>query len=380
MKKLLLIAIVGLPLFSMGQNLAPNPGFEIAGFGAVPFANYASTISLCRDETTANVIVGSASARFHSSSSFVYLTSEDITLTAGKTYRVSFRGRIQATEGPEGGSASTSTVTTTEGGVTTVTLPRLLLTFQYWDGTKYVALTVLGNTVTGGRATVTTSTNTTVYADYLIPVGSGRTRTRLVFDKSGDIAYADEVVVQDVTTLPITLSSFVGQAKNYGVGLNWTTTSEVNNQYFEVLRAGEDKNFTSIGKVNGAVNSSEIKTYSFSDFNPLAGNNYYQLKQVDLDGKSESFGPVVVKFGLSEDSFSVLSASEISVTISISSSEEKQAELSYIGLDGRTLYKQNISLASGLNTFSIPVDKSTGNIGIITLRANGEQKSLKIAR
>ena len=120
--------------------------------------------------------------------------------------------------------------------------------------------------------------------------------------------------------------------------------------------------------------------YSFSDFNPLTGNNYYQLKQVDLDGKSESFGPVAVKFGLSEDSFTVLSTSETSVTINISSAEAKQAELSYIGLDGRTLYKQDVSLVGGLNTFNLPVDKSTGNIGIITLRSNGEQKSLKIAR
>jgi hypothetical protein len=365
MKKLLLIAIIGLPLFSMGQNLAPNPDFETAGTGGTTtFANY-STTNAERDGLPANVIAGSASARFTNPTNASYLTSEDITVEEGKTYRVSFRGRIQAAAGPEGSAAAT-------GGT------RLLLTFQYWTGVPNANSYTPFNTT--GRPTVTTSTNTTVSADYLIPVGSGRTRTRLVFDKNSGIAYADEVVVQDVTTLPITLSSFIGQSKEFGVGLNWTTTSEVNNQYFEVLRAGEDRNFTSIGKVNGVVNSSETKTYSFSDFNPLAGNNYYQLKQVDLDGKSESFGPVVVKFGLSEDSFNVLSTSETSVTISISSSEAKQAELTYIGLDGRTLYKQNISLASGLNTFNLPVDKSTGNIGIIAFRANGEQKSLKIAR
>jgi hypothetical protein len=184
----------------------------------------------------------------------------------------------------------------------------------------------------------------------------------------------------DPTTLPISLTSFTGEVKDSGVKLNWVTSSEINNQYFEVLRAGDDRNFNVIGKLNGAVNSSESKTYSFLDYNPLNGNNYYQLKQVDLDGKSSTFGPVAVKFGLSSDVFNVVSTSESSVTVNVSSSETKQAELSYIGLDGRILYKQSISLTEGLNTFSIPVDKSTGSIGIISLRAGNDQRSIKVAR
>jgi hypothetical protein len=365
MKKLLLIAILFTPFFGISQNVVQNSGLEIEGTSPQLFANWTHSVPatgpllVARETEPANLISGLASVRFTNTSN-VFLTSDDITVVAGRTYRLSFRGRIQTGAGPS-------------PGVAAPVGSRLLLTFQFWNGSGWSPFN------TTNRPTVTSSTNeTTATTDYII--AAGRERTRLVFDKNTGVAYADDVILEDLGVLPITLTNFTGEAKDYGVRLNWVTAQESNNQYFEVLRAGEDKNFTSIGKVNGAVNSSEIKTYSFSDFNPLAGNNYYQLKQVDLDGKSESFGPVVVKFGLSEDSFSVLSASEISVTISISSSEEKQAELSYIGLDGRTLYKQNISLASGLNTFSIPVDKSTGNIGIITLRANGEQKSLKIAR
>lgn len=184
----------------------------------------------------------------------------------------------------------------------------------------------------------------------------------------------------DPTVLPITLTSFTGEANDFGVKLNWATSTETNNQYFEVLRASDEGKFVAVGKLNGAGNSSESKTYSFTDYTPLNGNNYYQLKQVDLDGKSTSFGPVVVKYGLSADVFNVLSTSETSVTINISSTEEKQAEIAYIGLDGRTLHKQNIMLNNGLNTVTIPVNKSTGSIGIISYRAGGEQKSLKIAR
>lgn len=184
----------------------------------------------------------------------------------------------------------------------------------------------------------------------------------------------------DPTTLPIQLTSFTGQVKDFGVRLNWTTSQESNNQYFELFRAGDDRNFTSIGRVNGAVNSSVNKTYSFDDISPLSGTNYYQLKQVDLDGKSTSFTPIAVKFGLAEDGFKLLSSSESSVVVSISSAVAKEGTISYIGLDGRVLYKQQVSLSSGVNSISIPVDQSTGRIGVINFTSGNEQKSLKVSR
>jgi hypothetical protein len=184
----------------------------------------------------------------------------------------------------------------------------------------------------------------------------------------------------DPTVLPITLTNFTGETKQYGIKLNWATSTEINNQYFEILRAGDDANFVIIDKLNGANNSSESRNYTYTDDNPLKGNNYYKLKQVDFDGKTALYGPVFVKFGLSEQGLNVINLTDFGVTVNISSLTEKQAEITYIGLDGKTLYKENIKLIVGSNSINIPVNKSAGNIGIISYKANGEQKSLKIAR
>lgn len=189
-----------------------------------------------------------------------------------------------------------------------------------------------------------------------------------------------QIIKLPPSTLPIKLTNFSAEVKDYGVKLNWQTAQEVNNQYFELLKADDKKEFKVIGKVNGAINSTSPKFYNFTDFNPVTGNNYYQLKQVDLDGKSETFNPIAVKFGLAADEFNVLSTSELDVVLSISSSTTKQGVISYLGLDGRILYKQEVSLSSGLNTFTIPVNKSAGQIGIVSFSANGEQKSLKVSR
>jgi hypothetical protein len=95
-----------------------------------------------------------------------------------------------------------------------------------------------------------------------------------------------------VAPLPVTLATFSGKATATGVGLNWTTASERNADYFEVQRAeGLADEFRSLGQVKCAGNSSQSHAYQFVDAAP-AGLHYYRLRQVDTDG-SESFSPVV---------------------------------------------------------------------------------------
>jgi hypothetical protein len=368
MKKLLLIAVICIPFLSEAQViLVPQGDFETPFSIAAGAQNwqgswFESNSDIAQEIT--NQISGTYSVRLVGAGAANVRTittanAASFAVTTGRTYKVTFNWRIQTTAGPSGG-------VNTDGNTFTA---RAIETSS--DGTV--------NGVAPINSTTTTS-GTNVAGTFNFKVTSATPKIKLQFSKDGGIAYLDDVTLEDLGVLPITLSSFTGEAKDFGTKLTWTTASEVNNQYFELLRAGDDKNFASIGRINGAINSSESKTYSFSDFNPIKGNNYYQLKQVDIDGKSETFGPVAVKFGLAQESFNVLSTSASSVTVNISSSVAKQAEISYIGLDGRVLYRQQISLTSGLNTFSIPVDKSAGNIGIINFRTDGEQKSLKIAR
>lgn len=189
-----------------------------------------------------------------------------------------------------------------------------------------------------------------------------------------------EVTEDLAVTLPINLTDFNAEVKDYGIKLNWQTAQEVNNQYFEVLKADTQNEFKAIAKINGAGNSSSPKFYSFTDFNPKTGTNYYQLKQYDSDGKSESFNPIALNFGFKAEDLKLLNSSENSVTVSLSTSKAKEAMLAYIATDGRVLFKKQVYLEKGLNTFDIPVPKSSGAIGIINFTANNYQKSIKISR
>src|SRR5690606_7021743 len=91
---------------------------------------------------------------------------------------------------------------------------------------------------------------------------------------------------------------------NY-VQLNWTTASEKDNSHFEILRSSNGRDAVLIGTVSGSGNSKTLKSYKFIDSAPLEGDNYYQLRQVDLNGNSEWSQMVAVKARLAETNLKI---------------------------------------------------------------------------
>jgi hypothetical protein len=96
--------------------------------------------------------------------------------------------------------------------------------------------------------------------------------------------------------LPVELLSFSVKIENKNAVLNWTTASEINCDYFAVQKSSDSKNWVEIGKVSGKGTTNFVSEYNFSDKNPLSGISYYQLRQIDLNGESEYFGPLTVQY------------------------------------------------------------------------------------
>lgn len=104
------------------------------------------------------------------------------------------------------------------------------------------------------------------------------------------------------TLLPITLIDFTASKINMIVKLNWTTTNELNNDRFEVERSDDGIIFKTIGTVLADIaNGSLIHNYNFTDVNPVAGNNYYRLKQIDTDGRFSYSFIRIIQFANAEN-------------------------------------------------------------------------------
>ncbi|MBX7042892.1 MAG: T9SS type A sorting domain-containing protein [Ignavibacteria bacterium] len=92
-------------------------------------------------------------------------------------------------------------------------------------------------------------------------------------------------------TLPVELSSFNAVTANNSVTLKWSTSGERNNSGFEIERKNAGSaDWSKVGFVNGAGNSTQNVDYSFKDIALNIGKYNYRLKQVDFNGNYEYFG------------------------------------------------------------------------------------------
>lgn len=120
--------------------------------------------------------------------------------------------------------------------------------------------------------------------DNTLPSGDGA----IVFwDETGGNAasYDTNGCSLPATVLPITLTYFKGKTINLHSNLlEWSTSMEINNDYFTIERSEDAFEFSVIGTVNGSGNSTVINNYHLIDDNPVNGINYYRLKQTDFNG------------------------------------------------------------------------------------------------
>ena len=89
------------------------------------------------------------------------------------------------------------------------------------------------------------------------------------------------------SALPIELLSFNVNLVQDKVLINWTTATEINNDFFTIERTLDGIEFEEIEEIPGAGNSFDPITYVTYDNNPLPGISYYRLKQTDYDGSFE---------------------------------------------------------------------------------------------
>ena len=203
----------------------------------------------------------------------------------------------------------------------------------------------------------------------------------VVTNTIADTEFRGVAFAPDASTLPVKLTSFTVSKEGDHVKLNWKTASETNNDRFEILRSDNRTDFKVIGSVTGMGSSSSINSYSFSDYSPLTGTNYYRLRQVDYDAKSELSEIVAFESALKKDVFKIFSSGDSYQTAQIfSNSDQTLAELSVTDMSGKLLITRKTTLAKGSNSVKIDAQPLVPGVYIASLYMNGEKYSVKFLK
>ncbi|WP_205514571.1 T9SS type A sorting domain-containing protein [Longitalea arenae] len=168
-------------------------------------------------------------------------------------------------------------------------------------GTQYDQLAVSGAVTVGGTLTVSTINGFTLAAGQTFTFITGATVTGSFASVTwpagvtGTVTYLSNAVTLNVlSALPLTLLEFTGQAAGNKAVLKWKTADEENTSMFQIERSADGVSFIKLDAL--AAMGSGAHPYSFTDENPLAGNNYYRLKMVDIDGQFTYSKTALLKF------------------------------------------------------------------------------------
>lgn len=137
-----------------------------------------------------------------------------------------------------------------------------------------------------GNTNFTSALNWTPYSYTFTPTVTDDVLFNIDLGSNAATFYFDNFTFEETTPLPVELGSFsLKQTGPVAVLLEWTTLSELNNDYFEIYRAVANGSFKNIGKVTGNGTRASAVHYQFSDEEASPGLNYYQLHQIDYDGQ-----------------------------------------------------------------------------------------------
>lgn len=86
-------------------------------------------------------------------------------------------------------------------------------------------------------------------------------------------------------TLPVTWLDFTANLRGENVLLSWQTAEELQSKEFIVQHSSNGNTWIDIAKLPAGGNSHSTNNYNYIHTAPVTGNNYYRIRQIDLDGK-----------------------------------------------------------------------------------------------
>ena len=117
--------------------------------------------------------------------------------------------------------------------------------------------------------------------------------------------------------------------------------------------------------------------YTYTDTKPVAGTNYYRLKQIDFNGDFAYSAIATAKVGLGSDNLTVaVAANKSAVTVNYKATVGGKAHFGIYNSTGVKLASVQQTVTAGLNQISIPANLGN-SIHILNVSQAGATASIK---
>lgn len=175
------------------------------------------------------------------------------------------------------------------------------------------------------------------------------------------------------SALPVEMLSFAVDCSENKPKIQWQTASEHNSSYFILERSNDGVLWEEIDRVEAAGNSTSIVNYSLLDESALSRSlTYYRLIQVDIDGKSEMFGPI-------SSNCSDLDVIDMSIVpnpnrgkfvLQFTTKEAQEIVVGIYSIEGKEMLNEVIHLTEGISTWNIDLEKLGAGVYTVNVHHN----------
>jgi len=160
-----------------------------------------------------------------------------------------------------------------------------------------------------------------------------------------------------IQVLPVTITNFsASYISSNNVKVAWSTSSEINADYYVVERSTNSEDFIPVGQVNASESANPVHNYSLNDQLSNVNSNiiYYRLRIVDKSGKFSYSKIVPVRLDQPANNFSIYpNPVDNYVTLNLFSDKPGMGVLRVIDNSGRQILTKSISVYNGNNSIAV---------------------------
>ena len=156
--------------------------------------------------------------------------------------------------------------------------------------------------------------------------------------------------------LPVELVDFRGINTPFGNELSWKTLTEIKNKLFEVKHSTDGVNYTVVGTIEGSGTTTQQQYYSFLHETAPKGLSYYQLEQIDEDGRHNPSEVITIYRSEANDQIATLypNPTKESSTVELTSAHSDELTLEVIDQSGHVLFTEAYLVKEGVNQYELP--------------------------
>ena len=192
----------------------------------------------------------------------------------------------------------------------------------------------------------------------------------------------DYAVLIAPNPVPVELVGFTGRRVDEGVQLDWTTASELNNDFFVVQKSLDGRHFENLAIIEGKGTTLSVNDYKLIDENPFSGTNYYRLIQVDFDG-TENIPADIVAVDFDELQHIHVFPNPMtgnSLYIEYITSDLDDVTIEIFDVTGRPLYSQTKFMGEGKNILELEGLNLGSGIYFLRITKNTEGKVIRFVK